>query len=182
MLVSGIYEIRNRVNGKRYVGSAVNLLRRQSQHLSALRRGSHYNQHLQRAFDKHGEATFAFTVLEHLRSKDLIEREQQYLDMLSPEYNISPTAGSPLGVRHTLETRRKISKAKKGHSVSEATRGKISRSLKKNGKVIQLRLRKELAHKLESLATLSQRSETDVIRLLIEDASLEQLGVRQPQR
>jgi len=44
----------------------------------------------------------------------LIKREQHWIDNLCPEYNISPTAGSCLGVKHTEETKKKISKATKG--------------------------------------------------------------------
>jgi len=32
----------------------------------------------------------------------LIEREQYYIDLLNPEYNILKIAGSRLGVKHTL--------------------------------------------------------------------------------
>jgi len=125
-MISGIYQIENQTNGHRYVGSAVNVLRRQSQHLTSLYRGSHYNQHLQNAFDKYDEATLVFTVLEYVSPEDLIEREQHYLDTLNPEYNISPTAGSPLGVRHTDKTRKKVSAALMGHPVSLETRRKLS--------------------------------------------------------
>ena len=47
-------------------------------------------------------------------------------------------------------------------------------------KILHVRLEKRLAEKLENLALLSRRKETDVIRLLIDDATLEQMGVRQP--
>jgi len=47
------------------------------------------------------------------------------------------------------------------------------------GKIIRLRLNPRLAQKLENLALLSRRPETDVVRLLIEDATIEQLGVRE---
>lgn len=48
-------------------------------------------------------------------------------------------------------------------------------------KILHVRLEDKLARKLEHLARLSRRKESDVIRLLIDDATLEQLGVRQPQ-
>jgi len=40
-----------------------------------------------------------------------LDLEQKYLDSIKPRYNISPTAGSPLGVKHTAETKAKLSKA-----------------------------------------------------------------------
>lgn len=123
---SGIYRIKNQVDGECYIGSAVNLLRREGEHLRNLRRGEHCNPCLQAAFDKYGEEAFIFEVLEHTRPENLIEREQHYFDMLKPEYNIAPIAGSSLGFRHSPETRRKISETLKGHSVSEETRRKLS--------------------------------------------------------
>ena len=127
---SGIYQIRNRINGKRYVGSAVNVQCRWREHLGDLRNQSHHNAHLQRAFNRYREDAFTFSILEYIQEPDnLIGREQHYLDTLKPEYNISPTAGSPLGVRHTEETRRKVSAAMMGHPVSSETRVKISEAL-----------------------------------------------------
>lgn len=112
---SGIYQIENQVNEKCYIGSAVNIRRRWTRHLSALRLGHHCNPHLQSAFDNYGKNAFAFSILENVEDVlQLIPREQYYLDMLKPEYNIAPIAGSHLGCRRSLETRRKISKAMTG--------------------------------------------------------------------
>ena len=122
----GVYEIRNRVNGKFYIGSAANLKARWARHLSALCSGKHHNSHLQSAFDKYGEAAFAFSVLESIEPQNLIEREQYHLDMFHPEYNIARIAGSNLGCRHTEQTKQKISAGKMGHPVSEEARAKMS--------------------------------------------------------
>ena len=130
---SGIYQIKNTLNGKCYIGSAVNLKKRWGEHLRALRRGGHCNQHLQAAFDKYGEGVFIFKTLERVEPEMLLEREQHYLDTLKPEYNIAPIAGSPLGVRHTNEARANMSAAhagKRNHNYgkhhSEDTKQKIS--------------------------------------------------------
>ena len=112
---SGIYQIRNTLNGNRYIGSAVDTQQRWQQHLSMLRHEKHYNKYLQRAFDKYSEALFTFNVLEQVEdTKQLIPREQHYLDTLEPEYNICPTAGSSLGVPCNVEARAKQSAAKIG--------------------------------------------------------------------
>lgn len=113
MAESGIYEIVNVVNGKRYVGSAVNLKQRRSQHFSALRRGVHHNITLARAWVKYGEHGFEFRVIEWCPPEILIQREQFYIDERA-EYNCSPTAGSTLGYRFTDEAKAKISVANKG--------------------------------------------------------------------
>ena len=59
-MTSGIYEIVNTVTGKRYVGSAVNLEKRELSHFSGLRRGDHRKAHFQHSFDKYGESAFEF--------------------------------------------------------------------------------------------------------------------------
>lgn len=122
-MASGIYQIENRINGKRYIGSAVRLSHRRKQHLSDLRCGRHCNPHLQAAFDKYGEHEFAFEVLGQVPSDNLIVREQHYLDTLGPEYNIAPTAGNQLGYRHSQETRRKISESGSGKRHNVDRRG-----------------------------------------------------------
>jgi group I intron endonuclease len=77
---SGIYRIINTVNGKFYVGSAVDLDQRWARHRFDLMGGVHHNIHLQRAWLKHGEASFKFEVVEVVESGNLFEREQVYLD------------------------------------------------------------------------------------------------------
>jgi group I intron endonuclease len=101
--VSGIYEIRNIITGKLYVGSAVIMAAREYEHCRLLILGKHGNRLLQRAWTKYGSEAFRFGVLEVVPSvKQLIAREQHYLDALQAAdprhgYNIAPRAGSTLG-------------------------------------------------------------------------------------
>lgn len=60
---SGIYEIKNRVNGKRYIGSSNNITRRWRQHRHCLRNNRHRNDYLQKAYNKYGEENFTFSVV-----------------------------------------------------------------------------------------------------------------------
>lgn len=108
---SGIYEIVNTVNGKRYIGSAVKLALRWRQHRCELRKGRH-NPHFQSAWKKYGESAFVFTVLEYVDDiSALIGREQFYINSVKPEYNCAPIAGSRLGTKAGEETKRRISEA-----------------------------------------------------------------------
>lgn len=109
----GIYKITNTVTGKFYIGSAVNIKKRWAEHRSRLGANKHGNRHLQNSWNKHGEDSFTFEVLEYCKKERLIEREQFYIDNEKPAYNISPTAGNRLGVKNTDETKRKMSKAHK---------------------------------------------------------------------
>src|SRR3990172_6454555 len=60
----GVYAIVNIQNGNLYIGSTVDLLHRAEDHFRNLRRGTHRNEHLQKAFRKYGECSFCLTVLE----------------------------------------------------------------------------------------------------------------------
>ena len=50
---SGIYQIVNKVNDKRYIGSSSNIDNRRKKHLSMLKSGSHENSHIQRSYNKY---------------------------------------------------------------------------------------------------------------------------------
>lgn len=94
---TGIYEIVNTINGKRYVGSAVTIRGRFNVHRMLLRRGRHHSPKLQRSWDKHGEASFVFRKLLVCSRENLVMYEQIAMDALKPEYNILLVAGSALG-------------------------------------------------------------------------------------
>lgn len=113
--MKAIYIIKNKQNDKIYIGSATNFKNRLSRHKSDLNQDRHHNIHLQRAWNKHGEDSFEFFMLEKVeKSEDLISREQHYIDLHNSVdnkvgYNIAPIAGSSLGVKHTQETKDKFS-------------------------------------------------------------------------
>ena len=123
--VPGVYKITHVKSGKVYVGSTYSLWERlHNGHRVRLRKGTHKNQHLQNAWVKYGETAFAFEVIERheewvgMDRKEmnvlLVGREQFWINELKAAerghgYNISPTAASPLGVKHTDETKAKLS-------------------------------------------------------------------------
>lgn len=92
---SGIYRILNTENGKQYIGSATCVKRRWSYHRSALNRGIHCNCKLQRSWNKYGGEVFRFELLWHVDPELLLMEEQQALNLIRCEYNISVVAGSP---------------------------------------------------------------------------------------
>ena len=60
---SGIYMIKNNVDGKVYIGSSKNINKRKNRHFSELRHNKHNSIHLQKAFNKFGEESFSFNIL-----------------------------------------------------------------------------------------------------------------------
>lgn len=91
-----IYKIVNKKDERKiYVGSASRgLAQRRSMHLYHLRRGTHHSPILQQSFNKHGEKSFIFGIIEYVDNQNnIIKREQYWLDRLKPYYNIAKKAG-----------------------------------------------------------------------------------------
>ncbi len=126
----GIYIIYNTISKKWYVGSAINISDRWSAHKSKLKKNKHANIHLQRAWNKDREHSFQFHVLEYCSKENMLEREQYWIDRSkctdpSIGYNILITADSPLGLKRSEETKRKISLVQKGKKLSDETKMKM---------------------------------------------------------
>ena len=133
-MTSGVYWIANKVSGKVYVGSAVNVLRRWRTHRAELRGGRHHSEHLQRSWDKHGEPSFLFELLAECAPENLVSVEQQWMDFFGREwlYNVLPTAGSCLGRKHRDETKKKMADAWRTRKpISAESRAKQAAALRK---------------------------------------------------
>jgi group I intron endonuclease len=144
----GIYIIKNCIDDKIYVGSSKCFHRRYQRHRKPLLNSIHTNKHLQNAFNKHGADNFKFLIIEIIEDfNNLLIREQNWLDELMSYdnvigYNIDSIVGPihNIGKSPSEETRRKISEslinkhyssARKGVTLSDEIKNKISDSLKK---------------------------------------------------
>ena len=52
---------------------------------------------------KYGYENFKLEILEYCKADELLVREQYYLDLIKPEYNILTNAYSLLGFKHSPE-------------------------------------------------------------------------------
>lgn len=117
--LSGIYKIVCLVNGKVYIGSSKNLVKRFNKHKRALIKGDHHSIALQNSFNKYGIGAFNIEILERCDVNLLQEREQFYIDIYqsfkrNKGYNIIKEAyRGTEGYTHTDETKKKISEATK---------------------------------------------------------------------
>lgn len=71
------------------------------------------------ALAKYGYSQFSLQVLEYSDPSNILKREQYYLDLIKPQYNILKTAGSFVGFKHTEETKNKLAVLFKGNKNSQ---------------------------------------------------------------
>jgi group I intron endonuclease len=129
---TGVYTITNLVNNKIYVGSAAfSFSNRWAKHRRQLRNNIHDNKHLQRAWNKYGESSFKFEILETCNADLCVYLEQYWLNMLNSAnelfgYNIRYNCVSNLGLKHTEETKLKMSQSRIGRKMSTEAIKKMS--------------------------------------------------------
>lgn len=126
----GIYLIQNEINGKMYIGQAIDIGLRWSTHLSLLQSGKHPSRYLQEAVNKYGIENFTFTVLCECEENKLNELEQYYifcLETTDPRVGYNRQFGGQTN-RPCKATRDLMSKAHTGKKHSEETKRKIGES------------------------------------------------------
>lgn len=110
-----------------YIGSANNLSQRFRQHKYRVNKNikscpKFYNYVLKYGWDK-----FRYGILEYIDlNKDIISREQFYLDTLRPILNINKIAGSMLGYKHTKASIELMRACNPGYICTEEIRLKIA--------------------------------------------------------
>jgi len=149
-MASGIYCIENLDNNKKYIGFATNLESRKTDHISALRSKRHDNPYLQNVWNKHGEKSFKFWVIEEYpKNEEILKLMEIYFIAYYNSYrgdgggyNLTRGGDGSFGYKHTEESLEKISKNRiykrgkdhpnYGKSPSEESRNKASKSSKNN--------------------------------------------------
>lgn len=130
VVIASVYEFRNLITGRRYVGSSIHSHVRWNRHIRELEQKRHGNPKLQNAWNKYGSDAFVFQVLETLENateEALRSLEQNYLaDAVATGYNLSLEATAPMGRRkHSKATRDKMSKSHTGLSNTPEANRKI---------------------------------------------------------
>ena len=129
----GIYLWVNKITNKIYVGSSISLSRRIRSHIL-----ESSNKNLRKDINKYGITNFTMSILEFIEFKEdikelkkhVLEREQYYLDTLCKaselnkdfykiSYNKNRKADSPLGYKHSEESKKKMSIAHTNKILSE---------------------------------------------------------------
>lgn len=135
---SGIYKILNKITEKYYIGSAVNLKARWTQHKGKLRSNIHPNKFLQSSWNLHGEEAFEFVILEYCDKEKLPVIEQKWLDDTNCYdrnigYNLYKIAGSPLGSKWSEERKIEARERMTGFKHTEEAKAKMKEAQKTRG-------------------------------------------------
>lgn len=126
---SGIYRWNNLITKKSYVGSAKSIRGRFSIYYSTNsieRKLAEGSSAIYSAILKYGYENFSIDILEYCEISALIEREQYYIDLLKPEYNILKIANSREGAKHTEEAKLRIGLKSLGRKHTEEAKLKMS--------------------------------------------------------
>lgn len=129
-----VYKITNNIDGKFYIGSTNNLIKRYYTHIYDIRSGRNTCVKLIRAVNKHGEDNFKFEIVCECSTDEILKTEQQYIDNLDPHYNIAKIAGSNIGIKRTEEVKYKKSISQKENWKDEVYKTKHLENLSKNWK------------------------------------------------
>lgn len=130
----GVYGILNRITGKWYVGSSIELTKRMGRHLWELRAGRHHSPKLQRSFTKHGEGVFEFKVLLTCAEKDVHLFEQRAINVFhsaTQGYNVAaePKGGFMRGRQWPAATKAARVEAMKGFKHTDESKKRIKDAL-----------------------------------------------------
>lgn len=129
--MTGIYFIVNTITKKFYIGSTRDYELRKRTHINTLNINKHHSYRLQRAWNKSGADAFEFKLVQECTIEELIHKEQEWLDLLHPEYNILTNSGGGRKGKHSEESIAKMRKIKQENS------GKIVYQFSLDGELIQ---------------------------------------------
>lgn len=108
---TGIYRWVNLINGKSYIGSALDLRERFTNYFNINHLVGNSSMSICLALIKYGYSAFKLEILEYCNLEERFIRETYYIKICAPEYNILKEGGtmpSRLGVSHSEDTKIKI--------------------------------------------------------------------------
>jgi group I intron endonuclease len=141
---SGIYKLFWSSTGYYYFGQAQNIKNRIKCHFTGFRHLTHGNDRLNKTAIKYGPPNWI--VVEYCPIDQLNNREQHYLDLHFNDplcCNLSPSSRNCRGVKHSLETRHKLSAIQKGKVMSFEARSRMSESQK--GRILPPEVREKIS-------------------------------------
>jgi group I intron endonuclease len=126
-----VYRITCTANGRCYIGPSTSYAGRRRGHLYSLRHGKHHSPHLQRTFNKHGEATLVWDILWTGPASEMLGAETAAIEHHRPAFNSAVQPGATrLGAKHSEESKAKMSAVQRaaGPRHTPASRAAIGRA------------------------------------------------------
>lgn len=159
---SGIYCIENLVNHKKYIGQSKNLKKRLSDHLSELRNGKHFNDHLQRSWDAYGQENFNIYVICYCNKEELDEKEIYYIDFyntMDKDFGYNKDSGGNKYKTRRAESREKMRLYWKEHG--GANDGLLQATIRARKPVVQYTTKGKLIAEFDSIVEASESTGID---------------------
>lgn len=163
-MASGIYTSSS-LHQPIYIGSSVNLKHRiQNEHIHSLNSNNHENSPFQNAWNKYGQNSFVWWLLEACDREETLIFEQKYLDLYRPfidesgGFNIAYNAASPckgkfgdknpnFGKKMSIEHKERLRLLHVGMKVSDETKKLISEAHKNKKVSDDTKLKMSIARK-----------------------------------
>lgn len=130
---SGIYCWINKLNGNFYIGSAIKLNNRINDNYQKSYLLEKKDLVIVKAINKYGLDNFNLVILEilpDLDAKILLKKEQYWISLLEPIYNVLTVAGNSSGFKHTEETKELLKLKTLGRKHTEEVRLLMSENRK----------------------------------------------------
>lgn len=125
MAIIGVYKIESKIKPNRvYIGSSIDIRSRKATHFNSLKNKKHPNRKLQNHCNKYGLKDFIFTIITTCDAETLIEKEQYFIDVYNPYFNLRPNADNNCGVICSEEKKEKLRKANLGKKHREESKQK----------------------------------------------------------
>lgn len=132
--IQAVYQIINKINNKRYIGSTNNLYGRFNAHKSRFLRNKHQNPYLSNSINKYGIETFEFKLIKIFvgySQEEILKIENEYIKKYNSNnrkfgYNVRIDCRTNKGFKHSEETRKKISEAGMNRVFSIERKKKLS--------------------------------------------------------
>ena len=105
--------IQNKIDNKIYIGRCLDFHKRTIGHKSELRNNIHHSFILQRAVNKHGIENFEFLMLEKCKPEECRDKEQFWINLLNPEYNLVKNSRGGFYGKRSIETIEKLRESKR---------------------------------------------------------------------
>ena len=121
-----IYQIKNLVNGKLYIGKTINFKQRKYDHFRLLKSNKHHAFHLQNSYNKYGVTNFEMSIIEDNLGHDILSQKELYYIKLNNTmnlefgYNSQEPTGNAISGYKSSDTKQRIRESVKKNHASKA--------------------------------------------------------------